>query len=373
MVSAILVCAGQGLRAGFEKNKLLVSAGGNQTPFSLCLSRIKESGVADEYIVVCREEDEKEFSCITDALGVRPLFVKGGKDRSDSVFAGVNAAKGEIVVVHDGARPYAPSELFAACVRSAEEKGSGVAVVPSADTLCECEDGENITRSFRKGIYRVQTPQAFKRELLLKAFSMKKPDEEFTDESGLYEKYVAPAAAVRGSEENLKLTYKSDFALRGNLFAGTGFDLHIFAENRKLILGGVEIPYKKGLLGHSDADVLTHAIMDALLSSASLGDIGVHFPDTDERYRGISSMILLEKVMELLKKSGYKPKNATAVIMAQKPKLAPFVAGIRKNLASALGVDESAVGITCTTLEGIGTVGREEGIAVQAYVLTERE
>ena len=158
-----------------------------------------------------------------------------------------------------------------------------------------------------------------------------------------------------------------------NLFVGTGFDLHVFEVGRKLVLGGIEIPHDKGLLGHSDADVLTHAIMDAMLSSASLGDIGRHFPDTDQKYKGISSMKLLEEVVILLKKSGYRLKNVSSVIMAQKPKLAKFVDTIRKNLATALGVSDDAVGITCTTLEGIGTVGREEGIAVQSYCLCVKE
>ena len=143
--------------------------------------------------------------------------------------------------------------------------------------------------------------------------------------------------------------------------------------NRKLILGGVEIPHDKGLLGHSDADVLTHAIMDAMLSSASLGDIGRHFPDADPKYKDISSMLLLENVVDLLKKRGYKLINVTAVIQAQKPKLAKYVDKIRENLAKALELDVEKVGITCTTLEGIGIVGREEGIAVSAYCLTRKE
>ena len=221
--------------------------------------------------------------------------------------------------------------------------------------------------SSRKNLYSIQTPQGFNAGLLKKAYSMMADGEEFTDESGLYAKYVGSPKIVEGSALNKKLTLPNDFAVSENLFVGTGFDLHIFAENRKLILGGIEIPHDKGLLGHSDADVLTHAIMDAMLSGASLGDIGRHFPDTDAKYKGISSMKLLEEVVSLLKKSGYRLKNVTSVIMAQKPKLAKYVDTIRANLARALFVEESSVGITCTTLEGIGTVGREEGIAVQSY------
>ena len=147
---------------------------------------------------------------------------------------------------------------------------------------------------------------------------------------------------------------------------GQSTDIHQLVENRKLILGGVEIPHDKGLLGHSDADVLTHAIMDALLSSASLRDIGYHFSDKDQQYKDISSMVLLERVMEMLKEKGLKPLNVSAVVMAEKPKMSKYVPEITKSLAKALNLNESVVGITLTTLEGIGIVGREEGICVYA-------
>ena len=148
---------------------------------------------------------------------------------------------------------------------------------------------------------------------------------------------------------------------------GTGFDCHRLVEERKLILGGIEIPHVKGLLGHSDADVLTHAIMDALLSSLSLRDIGYHFSDKDAKYKDISSMILLEEVMKMINQKGYCVNNISAVIMAQKPKLSPYIPQILTSLATYLKINEKDIGITCTTTEKIGTVGREECIAVQAF------
>ncbi|MBO4262509.1 MAG: 2-C-methyl-D-erythritol 2,4-cyclodiphosphate synthase [Clostridia bacterium] len=368
MVSAILVCAGKGLRAGFGFNKLLKDTG-DGTPFEKCLKAFAAAAV-DEIIVVCSEEDEEAFGQKALSLGVDAIFTRGGETRSLSVKNGVNAANGDIVVIHDGARPFVSVTLIDECVRSARLYGSGIAAIPSPDTICYCEDGENATSSFRKGYYLVQTPQAFVKTQLEKAFSLKADGEEFTDESGLYEKYIGACRLVKGDASNRKLTFREDFSTDGNLFCGTGFDLHRLVSGRKLILGGVEIPFEKGLLGHSDADVLTHAIMDALLSSAALGDIGKLFPDTDPRYEGANSMKLLEKVLVLLEKSGYKPKNVTAVIMAQRPKLSKYVPEIQRSLALALGIPTERVGITCTTLEGIGTVGREEGIAVQAYVLT---
>lgn len=374
MTSAVLVCAGKGERANFGFNKLLKEIDGVPV-FQKTLYAFSSHPLIDEIIVVCSEEDEAAFKAIAEKLGAEVKFVRGGKDRSASVENGVNEAKGEIVVVHDGARPFVSAKIITDCVNSAIGFGSGVACVPATDTTAKIAyDGEDkyIVSAARDNIYKVQTPQAFNKNLLLKAFSLKTGDEVFTDESGLFAKYIGRCRAVNGNERNRKLTTAEDFAPGENLRAGVGFDLHRLVEGRKLVLGGIEIPNDKGLLGHSDADVLLHAVSDALLSSASLGDIGKHFPDTDEKYKGVSSVILFDKVKEMLEENGYKIVNVSAVIMAQKPKLSPFVKAMTENLASLCGVTPDRVGITCTTLEGIGTVGREEGIAVSAYCLTEK-
>lgn len=152
---------------------------------------------------------------------------------------------------------------------------------------------------------------------------------------------------------------------------GMGYDVHKLTENRDLILGGVKIPWEKGLLGHSDADVLIHAVMDALLGAAALGDIGKHFPDTDPAYKGISSLKLLSHVMELLKKNGFSVGNVDAVIIAQKPKMAPHIPKMRENLAEAMGISRDRVNVKATTEEGLGFTGRGEGIASQAVCLLE--
>lgn len=150
---------------------------------------------------------------------------------------------------------------------------------------------------------------------------------------------------------------------------GMGYDVHRLTEGRKLILGGVEIPWEKGLLGHSDADVLVHAVMDALLGAAALGDIGKHFPDTDPAYKGISSILLLRHVTELLKKHGYTIGNIDATIIAQKPKMAPHILKMRENMAEAMGISVDCLNVKATTEEGLGFTGREEGIAAQAICL----
>ncbi len=154
---------------------------------------------------------------------------------------------------------------------------------------------------------------------------------------------------------------------------GHGYDVHRLVEERDLILGGVNIPHTKGLLGHSDADVLTHAVMDALLGAAGLWDIGHAFPDTDPAYKGISSLLLLERVMQMLDEKGYKVGNVDATILAQKPKLAPYIPQMRKNIAEIIGIDESRINVKATTEEGLGFTGTEQGIAAHAVALLEEK
>ena len=157
-----------------------------------------------------------------------------------------------------------------------------------------------------------------------------------------------------------------------NFRIGHGYDVHKLVENRKLILGGVDIPYKKGLLGHSDADVLLHAISDALLGAAALGDIGKHFPDTDESYKGADSLVLLARVGEILKETGYRPSNIDSTVIAQAPKLAPHIENMRKNIAKALGIELDAVSVKATTEERLGFTGRGEGISAHAVCIIEK-
>ena len=372
-VMAIITCAGKGERAGFGYNKLLKDLGGI-TPFEKCVSVFQRVKKIDGIIITCTEDDLDVFKSKCDGLGASVDFVIGGATRTESVGNALALTKeDDVILIHDGARCNVTEKIIEDCIDSVLTFGTGIVAIPTTDTIAETDGNGNLLSTSRKNKYSVQTPQGFISKNLKKAYSMIKDGEEFTDESGLYAKYVGEPKIVMGSPLNKKLTTPEDFAIAENLYVGTGFDLHVFEVNRKLILGGIEIPHDKGLLGHSDADVLTHAIMDAMLSGASLGDIGRHFPDTDAKYKGISSMKLLEEVVILLKKSGYKLKNVSSVIMAQKPKLAKFVDTIRANLARALCVDVESVGITCTTLEGIGTVGREEGIAVQSYCALVKE
>lgn len=187
-----------------------------------------------------------------------------------------------------------------------------------------------------------------------------------TDDASVVERAGYEVTIVDGDYENIKITTKEDLPLENRV--GMGFDVHQLAEDCRLVLGGVEIPWEKGLLGHSDADVLLHAVMDALLGAAGLGDIGRHFPDSDEQYRGISSMKLLESVKGLLDENFYKVANVDATIIAQKPKIAPYAEEMRKNIAGVLDVDQSRINVKGTTTEQLGFAGRGEGIAANAVV-----
>lgn len=361
-VSLILTCAGKGLRAGFEKNKLLVKTD-NITVIEKTLSQFIKSGVIEEYIVTSGKEDIKELKGI---LPESVKIVEGGNTRTESVKNGLKAVTGNIVLIHDGARPFISVEVIKNCVNDVKNFGSSVVAVKSKDTVLTANNETVETYVGKDGVYLVQTPQGFFAEELKQAFD-KANGENFNDEGSLFSKYIRPAHITEGTAKNVKLTYKEDFDLlksHGNLFFGTGFDCHKLVEGRKLILGGITIPHTKGLLGHSDADVLTHAVMDAILSGAGLRDIGYYFPDTDDKYKDANSILLLKEVIKMINEKGFSVKSITGCIMAEKPKLLPHIPKIAESLSCALGISVNDVGITATTLEGLGFVGREEGICV---------
>lgn len=362
----ILACAGKGLRAGFKKNKLLVEFDGTST-LMRTLNVFLSCNLIEQYIVTASKEDYDEIkSLVPDFVEV----VEGGDTRTQSVLNALSKVNCDIVLIHDGARPFVTDKIILDTINSVKENGCGIVAIPSRDTVLSSTDCKIDNYLGKDGLYSVQTPQGFFTKDIIKAYSLigKKT---FNDDGEVYLNAFGNAFLVMGNVNNVKLTHPEDFEVltKKDYRVGNGFDCHKLVENRKLILGGVEVPHNKGLLGHSDADVLTHAIMDAILSALSLRDIGYHFPDSDNQYLNADSMKLLEKVLLLMKEKGYAIKNVTAVIMAEKPKLKNFIPTITKNLSTALSVSESDVGITATTLEGLGFVGREEGICVNATVL----
>lgn len=371
-VTAIICAAGKGSRAGFEKNKLLVPLRDGQTSLEKTLTAFDFPLIA-EIVVACSPADEAEISALA-AKYPRTRTVVGGETRTQSVYNALKAASGEIVLIHDGARPFVTRAAILGCVESIQKYGSGVCAVPAVDTVSIIgDDFEILSTPDRKNAVYIQTPQGFCLRELLSAYEQatNSSGEVFTDDASVYAKYVRKPRVCAGARENIKLTYAEDFRER---FARVGFgvDTHAFGKAQDyIVLAGVEIPSDSGLIAHSDGDVLVHAVMDALLSAAGLRDIGYYFPDKDEKWRGADSMKMLDEVVRLVKTEGFKPKNLSAAIQAEKPRLAKYIEPMKQNLARALGVDENAIGLSAGTNEGLGYIGEGKGITVTAYTLLE--
>ncbi|MBQ3493687.1 MAG: 2-C-methyl-D-erythritol 2,4-cyclodiphosphate synthase [Clostridia bacterium] len=361
-VSVIIACAGKGERAGLGKNKLFYEWDGMPC-FVHTLNAFLESGLVNQIILTASEED---LNFIKEKVDGKATVVKGGLTRTDSVKNALKKVTGTIVLIHDGARPFVSKRVIEDCINAVKNHGGAIPVVPCRDTTVKADD-QTVTEYLGKsGLYSVQTPQGFFTQSIRYAYTCA-GDRVFNDDGEVYKEFVGKLATFDGDQQNVKLTFPQDFKSPTPEYRfGTGFDCHKLVEGRKLILGGVEIPHDKGLLGHSDADVLAHAIMDALLSSLAMRDIGYHFSDKDPAYKDANSMDLLQKVLKMIDQKGYKPHNISATIMAEKPKLLKIIPTVTENLAQALSLPIDSVGIGATTLEGLGFVGREEGICVHA-------
>ena len=307
-------------------------------------------------------------------------FTVGGITRQDSVAAGLQALPGEIslVMVHDAARPLVDRDLIMRCLAGADQYGAVIAAVPVKDTIKKATSSGTVTQTVdRTALWQAQTPQGGRRALLEQAFSLARREGFLgTDEASLLEFAGIPVHIIEGSDRNLKITRPEDLPIATALLQhttimkiGHGFDAHRLVSGRKLILGGVTVDFPLGLDGHSDADVVTHALIDALLGAMSAGDIGSHFPDSDPRYRGISSLLLLEEVIQSADSRELRLGNADLTIVCQSPKLAPHIEVMRANLARCCKVSSAAINIKATTTEKMGYTGRGEGIAAHAVVL----
>jgi 2-C-methyl-D-erythritol 2,4-cyclodiphosphate synthase/2-C-methyl-D-erythritol 4-phosphate cytidylyltransferase len=363
-VSLILACAGKGSRAGFDKNKLLVKVG-NKTCFEKTFSAFYDSELIDQIIITASESDYDYF---TEIVKDKAIVVKGGATRTESVKNALSVVDGDIVLIHDGARPFVTHKIIKDCIDCAKTYNSAIPVIPTRNTTVKI-DSEVVKEYLGKAeIFAVQTPQGFNTDYIKRAYACA-GDKVFNDDGEVYKEYIGSVYTFDGDDKNVKLTFPQDFDFTKTAPEyrfGTGFDCHRLVENRKLILGGITIPHGKGLLGHSDADVLTHAVMDAILSALSLRDIGYHFSDKDPKYKDACSMDLLRCVLDMIDQKGYTVDSVSATIMAEKPKLLGHIPTITENLANALNLKTDKVGIGATTLEGLGFVGREEGICVHA-------
>ena len=371
-VAVIIAAAGKGTRLGAPIPKQFLKIGGQ--PVIIKAMKVFDQMEEVDHIFVVAGEDYVDYC--TDLIGQYGFekmenVLEGGVLRQDSVYKALqemNRRKPgvEYVLIHDAARPFISQEVIRKVLRATEEKGAAVACVAMTNSVRRLGAGEDKSESVdRSEYYAVQTPQGFRKSLLIDAYEKAYDDSFFgTDDAAIVEHAGGEIAMVDGEYQNIKITTKEDLPMENRI--GTGFDVHRLTEGRKLILGGVEIPSPRGLDGHSDADVLVHAVMDALLGAAALGDIGLHFPDTDPEYEGISSLLLLTKVKEKLEEGFYNIGNIDVTVICEKPKIRPYVEPMRENLAKALDLDVSRVSIKGTTTEKLGFTGREEGIACEA-------
>lgn len=380
--SAVVLAAGSSSRMGFDK--LGFDLGGG-TVLGHSLRAFDACPLIGEIVLVTGQD---EALARREAARCRkPVrLVPGGSTRAESARRGVEAASGELVAIHDAARPFVSEAVIEAALQGAAEWGAAAPAVPVKDTIKRGTPGDGRTlpdpclvnyTPDRASLYAVQTPQCFDRDTYLRISEQLDAAEArmVTDDASLFELAGLPVRLTAGDYANRKITTREDLpgcepqqgvhAMR----IGHGYDVHRLVEGRALILGGVEIPFEKGLLGHSDADVLAHAVMDAVLGAAALGDIGQHFPDSDPAYAGADSLALARRVAEILRRAGWQVGNIDATILCQRPKLAPHIPAMRRNLAEAFGLPADAVSVKATTEEHLGFTGEGLGIAAHAVAL----
>lgn len=377
-VTAIIVAAGSSSRMG--RPKLLIPLCG-KTVLERTL-RAFDASCADALVVVTRPEDQAAFQEAALSLRTPCRFVSGGATRQESVANGLRAVEEQttLIAVADGARPLITPEEIDRVIQKASETGAAAAAVRVKDTIKQADgNGVIVGTPDRATLWQVQTPQVFDAALYRKAMAAAlEAGADLTDDCQLVERLGVKVTLVEASYENLKVTTPEDVVTaeaiikrRGGvrMRIGHGYDVHRLTEGRPCIIGGVEIPFEKGLLGHSDADVLTHAIMDALLGAAALGDIGGLFPDTDPAFKGADSIALLREVVARVTEKGYTIENIDATVLAQRPKLKPHIEAMREVISRACGIELDRVNLKATTEEGLGFTGAMEGIAAHAVCL----
>ena len=320
--------------------------------------------------VVIGQGQHQEAAKALEGLGVGAL-IEGGAERADSVRRGLAEVKGDAVLVHDAARPFCPGAVVDRLLASLEFFEGAAPVLPVGDTLTRA--GETLEDPVeRNGLARVQTPQAFRLAALMAAYERWEGPSP-TDETTVVRAAGMKVAAVEGDPALDKLTLPADFEraeqwVAGRLSprTGMGFDVHAFSGKGPIMLGGIELPHDRGLAGHSDADVVLHAITDALLGAAGLGDIGEHFPPSDSRWKDADSSLFLSHAVQLVLAKGALIDHLDCTVIAEQPKIGPHRAQMRARIAEIAGLTVDQVSVKATTTEGLGFTGRREGIAAQA-------
>jgi 2-C-methyl-D-erythritol 4-phosphate cytidylyltransferase/2-C-methyl-D-erythritol 2,4-cyclodiphosphate synthase len=373
--SAIIVAGGSGQRAGSGPAKQWRQLGG-QPVLRWSVAAMLQAGAKPLIVVIPKGTEAEAKAALTGLEGWQHVI--GGARRTDSVRAGLEALKTSpqpiaSVLIHDAARPFVTATHIRALLDRLNEAEGAVPALAMADSLKRQDAGGHLTAAQRDGLFRVQTPQAFRFEALVKAYDALPLDAEMTDDAGVVEATGGSVLAVPGDPMLFKLTYPEDFAMAETLASGRravrvgqGIDAHRFGAGEELWLCGIKIDHEMGLIGHSDADAGLHALTDAILGAIGEGDIGDHFPPTDPQWRGVASEVFLRHAANLVQAKGGVIINVDLTLICERPKIKPHRQAMRERVADILGLPVDRVSIKATTTEKMGFTGREEGLAAQA-------
>lgn len=368
-IAAIIVAAGQGQRAGGERPKQLRLLGGRPV-FQWSLKAFQSHDDIDQCLLVVPAGETETYRPIADP---NVTIVEGGATRSASVRAGLEACEldaNDLVLIHDAARPGISLNVISLLIDALKTADGAAPALPVADAL-KRKTGEALTTVDRSELHRVQTPQAFRFQAITSALS---GDYDLVDDLAAIEAANGKVTLVAGDETLAKITYPEDHARLERLLMpttsaprfGTGYDVHALEPGKGVTLCGVFIPHTHSLVGHSDADVAWHALTDAILGAAALGDIGDHFPPTDPQWKGASSDLFLKHAVTIVCDAGWTLTSCDLTLICEAPKIKPHREAMRRRTAEVTGLPLDAISVKATTTEGLGFTGRREGIAAQA-------
>ena len=367
MLDVIIACGGSSSRMGRDKLLLPLEGG---TVLSRTVAAFQLPFVKT-IVIPCRPEAREFYADeLSEFSSPVIVFCDGGATRAESVQNALKLCSSRFVAVHDGARPFVSRALIETGYKLSLECGSAVPCISPADSV-RLDDENGSTPLDRNKVKLVQTPQFFNRKKLTTAYAYaSKRSITATDDAQIFELTAGSVTTFEGDARNVKITSPSDLVrlVPERFRVGSGWDLHTLVKGRDLILGGVRIDYHKGLLGHSDADVLTHAVMDAVLGALGRGDIGKLFPDDDPSFEGADSIALLRRIAAIMHEDGYSVNNLSVTVICERPRLSKSIWQMETNLADALGCDPVAVNIAATTSERTGAIGKNRAIAASAYV-----
>jgi len=385
-VTAIIAAGGRGLRFGGARPKQLLSLAG-RTLLERSVGAFLAHPSIDEVVVALPADIAQDPPAYL--LGAaKPLrMVAGGTRRQDSVSNAFQAAAeaSDLFLIHDAARPFVSADLIGRTIEAAATHGAAIAAIEASDTVKRVRPWDPASAGLghvvqetldRETIFLAQTPQGFRRDVLAAAVALGQSGVEATDEAALAERAGYAVHVVAGDPDNVKITTAEDLdAARRKMQpartgrAGLGYDLHRLVPGRPLVIGGVTIPSERGALGHSDADVVCHAVTDAILGAAALGAIGLHFPDSDPRWKDARSLDLLRRAVSMAAEGGFEVGNVDVTVMLESPKLRGRIDEIRASLATVLRIEADRISVKAKTNEGVDAIGRGEAIAAHAIAL----